>query len=151
MPESDYTPGLEDIAAILQTRLRGFNGNVATFTDDTAPTAAQVQSIIDGAVGKLEAKFGADVLTELVASAKEVAKYRSAMLVEISFFADQITVDRGGFQELKGLYEEALADFVLDRKQLGADQEAGTADDLSAAGLPASIPASVPSAAELIW
>lgn len=134
-----YRPLVSDVAAWLRTRTVDSSGReVGTFTADTRPTYEEADRVIDLAVDKLEAKFGPNVAAELVGSAKNVVALRAAMLIELSFFADQIRADRSPYNELKALYEEALTDWLAERLQLGADQTPDTADDTSASGLPVS-------------
>jgi len=123
-----YAPTIAEVAATVPSRPKGQYGRVTTFDETTQPTGDQVQAIIDGCAAKLEGKFGAPP-DALVASAKEVVKLRAAMLVELSFFGDQIRADRSPYGELKTLYEEAVADYMADRSLLGGDETPGTADD----------------------
>ena len=124
----DYAPTIDEVAALIPSRARAANGRISTFDETTQPTGDQVQSIIDRSGDKLEAKFGEPV-DALKASAKDVIALRAAMLVELTYFADQIRADRSPYQELKQLYEEAVTDFLADRSKLGADGTPGTADD----------------------
>lgn len=133
-----YRPLVGDVGELIRARTRNENGNLlGTFTATTTPTYEQVDRVIDTAMRKLEAKFGPDMAAELVGSASHVVALRAAMLVELSYFGDQIRTDRSPYAALEVLYKEALADWQLERKQLGIDGIPDTADDTSAAGLPA--------------
>lgn len=134
-----YRPFVSDVAAWLQGRTVDSNSSqVGTFTAATRPTFEQALRVIDLAMDKLEAKFGPSMNPELVGSAKSVVALRAAMLIELTFFADQIRADRSPYAELKALYEESLTDWLAERLQLGADATPDTADDTSASGLPVS-------------
>lgn len=138
MSDIAYLPTVADVAALILSRTNDRDGNsTGTFTTTTRPTAAQVTALIGKAMDKLLPKFGPTVPDELVGSAKEIVELRSAMLVELTYFADQIRGDRSPYATLLDLYTQGLQDFIVDRKQLGADATAGTTDDLSTAGLPA--------------
>jgi hypothetical protein len=133
-PTPAWAPTVAEVTQLVPSRAKGQYGRVPAFTDDTQPTGDQVQTVIDGVVAKLLGKFGTEVVDALAGSAREVAALRAALLVELTYFGDQIRPDRSAYTELKALYEETLADFLTDRANLGADEEAGTADDTAAGG-----------------
>lgn len=146
-----YVPSVQDIADhLLQRTTDEYSNILGSFTDATAPTAVQVQALIDKSAWKYLAKFGPTVVDELAGSAREVISLRTAMQVELSYFGSQIRADRSPYIELSALHDAALKDFLLERKQLGADLIAGTADDLSGAGLPATVQ-SLSGVGGLVW
>jgi len=135
-----YRPLVSDVAGWLRTRTVDTNAQEqGTFTAATRPTYEQADRVIDGAMEKLEAKFGPNMQAELVGSAKNVVALRAAMMIELSFFADQIRADRSPYQELKALYEEALTDWQTERRSLGPDGAPDTPDDTSGNALPRAI------------
>ncbi len=131
MPEPavpDYAPTLDDVAALVPSRPKNQYGRLSTFDETTQPTGDQVQSIIDRCARKLWAKFGEPV-DALIDDAKECIALRAAMFIELSYFGDQLKVDRSPFVQLQALYTQAVADYMVDRSMLGADEIPGTADD----------------------
>lgn len=124
----DYTPTLADIAAIIPSRAKGDFARLATFDSTTQPTGEQVQAIIDAEALALRGKIG-EPAAALIDQAKRVLAYRVAAIVELTYFADQIRADRSPYNELKALYQEALADYITARANLGVDDTPGTADD----------------------
>lgn len=134
---AEYAPTVAEVAAYIRARTKDPNGvELGTFTADTRPTDAEVTTIIQNAAGKVAARFGDTVAAPLAFAAREVVALRAAMIVELSFFGDQIQAGRSPYTELKDLYEENYQQLLDARLALGADLLAGTDDDTSAAGLP---------------
>lgn len=132
----EYAPTVADVASYIPIRAVDANGNqLGTFTLDTTPTQAQVETIIRGAAAKLATRVGDTVAAALAISAREVVALRAALMVELTFFGDQIATARSPYNELKALYDESLKEFLEARLDLGADETAGSTDDLSAGGL----------------
>jgi hypothetical protein len=145
-PPSDYTPTLEDVAALVPSRAKNQYGRITTFDGTTQPTGTQVQSVIDRAVRSVYGRIG-DPADALLDMAKDIVALRAAMLVELTYFGDQIRSDRSPYAALQELYEEALTDYFAARGQLGPDLIPGTADDQ----LPYySFPPPVPALGELL-
>jgi hypothetical protein len=139
-PAGDWAPSIADVGGLLRIRTRDRSGNlIGTFTDATQPSGDQVQSIINSVVGELQGTFGESPVDALVPTAKLAATYKAAMLVELSYFGDQITAGRSPFAQLQALYTDAFQQFVLRRRQIGLDEAAGTEDDTSGAGMPVSV------------
>lgn len=134
----DYSPSVDQVGALLRTRTteRGSSGEAGTFTENTRPTHDEVVDLIDLATRDVQIKLGTTIPAALVQDARQTIALRAAMLVELSFYGDQISVSRSPYTELKALYKEALDALVSAKKDLGADQQPGTPDDLSDAGLP---------------
>lgn len=131
------TPTLAEVGALTRTRTRDTNGvELGTFTDETRPTGDQVALLIQDAVGEITDLYGDNLPTELESSARKVAKLRSAMLVELSFFGDQIAQRRSPYAEIKQLHDEAVKQLAVGFKAIGTDAEPGTGDDVGA-GMPA--------------
>jgi hypothetical protein len=131
MPETDYTPSLEDVAAIIPTRTADDVGDLKeTFDDETAPTAAQVTRLINGAVRKLAPKLGENLPAgsdELIPAAKNLAALLSAMSVELTYFPRQVGSGESPYRQLKEKYDEDLKDLMLEIEQAGGstDEETG--------------------------
>lgn len=132
-----YRPLVSDVAEVIRMRTVDSNGvEQGTFTAGTRPTYEEVERIIDRSMWKLEAKFGPEMPQELVGSAAEVVSLRAAMMIELTYFGDQVSVSRSPYTELKALYEEALQDWFTERRSLGADETPDTADDTTSAAMP---------------
>lgn len=134
----DYTPTLAQVGALLHIRTKAPNEEIGTFNNETRPTGDQVQVLIDNAVAKVHARFGDAIDDDLAGSARELVALRAALMIELSYFGEQIQPDRGPYNALKELYDEAYADLIENTKLLGPDEEPGTDDDELGQGMPAS-------------
>lgn len=122
MPTSDYTPTLVPVGALLRTRTRDTNGNeLGTFTANTRPTDGQVTELINTAVGDLSTAVGSDLAPEFHSSARAAAAYRAAMLVEISYFPEQVAAGRSPFEQLRQLWLDALKALRIAVEEAGTD------------------------------
>lgn len=130
MPEAiDPTAcAVVDVARLLRARTKDSSGReIGTFNADTRPTADDVQGLIDVAVGWLRAKTD-DAFAEGVAddgvtpvpspylslapSALGLVALRVALLVELTYFPEQVRSDRSAYAELKTLLDEGLVDLA---------------------------------------
>lgn len=121
MPVSDYTPTVADIGAILRARTKTASGSEAgTFNpanadagDQTRPNAEQVTSLIEDVVADVQAEFGVDIPD---AEGDDPDLYRKsvrrfgalgvAMLVELTYFPEQVATGRSPYAQLKQLYDD---------------------------------------------
>lgn len=113
-----WSPSIEDVADILRSRTKNTSGQeLGTFTADTHPQGDQVVSLINKAINDVWLEIGdipdpADVVdvtdkaiaTRLNAAAKNVVIIRAAMLVELSYFSDQINTGRSTYPQLLAMY-----------------------------------------------
>lgn len=129
MPTSDYTPELTDVAAFIRTRTRTAAGReVGTFNPDsevdtpteTRPTAEQAGLLIETAVDKIEGAVGPDIPDgpstndpdSIRKLAKRVTAILSAMLVELTFFPEQVNSGRSAYPQLKEMFDEDMAELT---------------------------------------
>lgn len=106
-------PSVDAVAALLRARTKDDSNNeVGTFNDGTRPTAAQVESLIDHATRTVLAAvpIGAPA-AEYGDAVRALAAIRAAMLVELSYFPEQISGDNSAYAELKRLYDDGLGGF----------------------------------------
>jgi hypothetical protein len=111
MPLEDWTPATTDVAALLRARTKDTNGNeVGDFNDDTRPTGAEVESLISSAVGEVSSRIGTDTPCEagLLQRSKGSAALYAAMLVELSYFPEQVRTDRSPYDRYKELYDDGI-------------------------------------------
>lgn len=127
MPIADWTPTVDAVGAILRTRTRDRNGNeIGTFNEDTVPTGDQVVSLITTAAGDLALAVGPDLPEAVWQQASSVATYRAAMLVEITFFPEQVALGRSPYPQLRELYLDALKDLRVAVDAAGGDLPGAT-------------------------
>lgn len=112
-----WTPTVGDVALRLVSRTKMANGVLATdadgnpvFNDQTKPTGTVVMGIIEQAVRLLRPRLG-EVPDRLADSAQALAALRAAMIVEQSWFTEQIDAGLSPYKDLQGEYMSALKDW----------------------------------------
>lgn len=107
---ADWSPDLEDVGALVRVRTKPIDGQTATgtFTSNTRPTDQQVEQLIIQAVGYVEAAIGT-LAEDLYDRAEHVAAIYAAMLVELSYFPEQVNTDQSPYEKLKELFDGAMS------------------------------------------
>ena len=102
----------QDVATILRARTKDTTGaETGDFTADTRPTGDEVDALISRATASTLAKTGA-VPADLVDAAKALVALRTAMLVELTMFPEQVRSERSAFPEYKAMLDEDTAALV---------------------------------------
>lgn len=126
-----YRPTVDEVASYIRARTKVAGGGIAgTFTDQTNIKAAEVEPIIDQAVGLILSDLGGEPCTDkLQGQMKTVAAILAAMLVEQSLFPEQTTGVGNSFASLEKLYKpkmQSLADQVERECGTGGGGENGS-------------------------
>lgn len=127
MPPIDTDP--DAVAALLRTRTMDENGvEGGVFTETTRPTLEQVEHLVEEARRKVVGIIGtAEPCTaDLTADAANVVHLRAAMLVELSYFPEQINTNRSPYEQLKDLYDtdvKSLAEAIAETCGTGIGEE----------------------------
>jgi hypothetical protein len=108
-PEAVYAPTVADIGRLLRARTKDSGGNeTGTFGTSTRPTGGDVEIFIAQAANKLSTIIG-DVIPEaLYEEAKETVAIRAAMMIELSYWPEQMNTERSTYLQLKALWDEAI-------------------------------------------
>lgn len=113
----DY-PTVDEVGAILRARTQDdHDDELGTFTPDTRPTDTEVEklivragTVVYGATGRLD-----DLQCFLAQQVREQAKhwiaFMTAMLVELSYFPEQVRSDRSAFQYYKDIWDDEVVGF----------------------------------------
>lgn len=141
MPVSDYTPTVASVAAYLRarTKTRGgseagtFNPEASAEQDKTRPSSEGAQELIDNALDDVSGIIGDDIPAAQFKEARTVAALRSAMLIELSYFTEQVNSGRSSYPQLKQLYDEAWENLLT---ALGISTDAGGGAVPVGAGFP---------------
>lgn len=104
MTVADARPTVAEIAALERARTYVGGELAGTFNDDTRPTAADVEELIDMAVGDVAARAGVTLRPGLWAEARRLAAVQAAALIESSFFPEQIDSDQSAFRQYSAIY-----------------------------------------------
>lgn len=135
MPVSDYTPTVDSLGALLRARTKTKGGAEAgTFnpeasvgtSEETRPTAEGVEEQIATALGDISGIIGVDLEAKYVEPARRVAALRAALLIELSYWPEQVNSDRSPYDQLKVLYDEAWAN-LLASMGISLDDDGGPA------------------------
>ncbi len=107
----DWAPSVEDVGAILRARTtKSETGEeLGTFTDETRPTSTAVVSLIDDATDDVVSAVGGQVPKGLERPARRTATIRAAMLVELTYFQEQLETGQSSYPQLREWYTEQLA------------------------------------------
>jgi len=109
MPVSEYTPGIDDVGDLLRARTFTTGGQeLGTFTEETRPTDQQVLGIIEKAAGTVFLSIGDDIPAALFSEAKHAVTLLTAMMIELSFYPEQVAAQKSAYAEYKELYEELI-------------------------------------------
>jgi hypothetical protein len=104
----DYTPTVEHVASIIRARTKDNTGHeLGTFTDNTRPTAEQVEEHIANAVIDIHTAVGI-IGDPCVALATNAAAIGAAAEIELSYFPEQARADRSPYTYLKTRYDATL-------------------------------------------
>ena len=126
MPVTDYTPTLAQVGAATLQRTKDKYGNVTgTFSVNTTPTNTQVNELITKAVDKVALKTANDIPSILFESAQEVVAERVAMLIETTFFPEQINDNRSPYAIIKEQFDEDIKDLQLAVQSVEAGDDLG--------------------------
>lgn len=111
--DADFaSPTLSEVGGFLRARTKDSNGaEQGTFTVNTRPTNTQVESLIDQAVGVVAVRVGA-LAERLRPRATHLAALYTALLIEISYFPEQLEGDDSAYGRIKELYDEGMASLV---------------------------------------
>jgi len=121
-----WQPTVSDVAALLRARTKqiGTAQELGTFTAETRPTGQQVQTLIRKATGDLAMVIGDEVPGVIMREANETAALKAAMMVELSYFPEQVATNRSPYAQYKELYDDAVGSPQSPGKLVIAVQEA---------------------------
>lgn len=121
MATEDWAPTVADVGAVLRARTKDDAGNeLGTFTEATRPTGAEVEHLIAGA-GSDVASIAGDVVGDnetwtdaapLRDRARDLTALGTALVVELSYFPEQVATGRSPYAQLKTLYDERATRFA---------------------------------------
>lgn len=101
-----FVPSVDDVGAILRTRTKDeFGAELGTFTADTRPTDQQALTLIGQAYDDVIGVIDDDIPTTAWRDASSAIALRAAMLIELSFWPDQVPLGRSPYAQLKELYD----------------------------------------------
>lgn len=113
----DY-PTVADVGAILRARTQdSHDDELGTFNDDTRPTEAEVEKLIQQAglpvytaTGRLD-ELTCSMKDQVQSSAKYWVSLLAAMLVELSYFPEQVRSDRSAYIFYREMWDDETTGF----------------------------------------
>lgn len=127
----------DSVAALLRARTQdeaGTEGGV--WTDETRPTLAEVemilsmaQAIVLGQTGSLDA-LACETADEVRSQGATLVSLMAAMLVELSYFPEQVQTNRSAYQQYADLFDTLMPQLVQSVEEcLGGGVEPGGGTD----------------------
>lgn len=111
-----YRPTPTDVARLLRARTKDSHGTeLGDWSDDTRPTAEEVDGLIDEALGPVLAQLGRledPLWADLLGGARHLVTLGAACLVEKSYFPEQVNSERSAYAVYKVEYDDLLAAMV---------------------------------------
>lgn len=121
-----YLPLVSDIGALLRARTKDSMGQeLGTFTSNTRPTYDEVQRLILQAAGDVTSLTDYDIPVEVYRQASGVIALRAAMLVELSYFPEQVATGRSAYNQYKEMYDDMLARLMIAVEREAAEEVTG--------------------------
>lgn len=151
MPISAYTPALSDVVPLVRNRTRDANGNtLGTFTPaatgTTTPSQEDATAMIAAAVLEAYPIFGDDIpdnpgdttragydVDALRKAAKRAVAYRAAALIELTYYADQVSSSKSPYPMLMETHKDLIKSVGTAIQQAGTGDIPGTSDDVPVA------------------
>lgn len=140
MPEEvAWKPSVDDVAAYIRARTKVPGGKeVGTFTDETRPTATQVEALIDEAVDHVSAGIGGTPCNEsLERSANAAAAMYAAILVETSYFPETSSNAGSSAVRLEALFDKRMETLEAAVSEQCGGQGVGEGEDGNAGAVAA--------------
>lgn len=130
-PTGGIYPSVDEVAALIRTRTKSVVGNeVGTFDDDTRPTQGQVESIIAQASNHVSSRLGGELCQNAVDQGLETrvrnsAALYAAMLIELSYFPEQVNNNVSPYAQYKDLFDSDMKELSEEVSEACGGQGSG--------------------------
>lgn len=122
MATPSYLPSTTDVARLLRARTKDSHGvELGDWSDETRPTATEVADLIDQALGPVLARVGPlvalpeddpDTYSNVIPAARHLVALGAAMLVEKSYFPEQVASERSAYSSYQAEYADCQAALI---------------------------------------
>lgn len=127
MAVEDLVVDNDDVAVLVRARTKDNDGNEGEFTANTRPTAEQVTQAVVLAATDVATRVASDIDpaedADLLASARRLVAIRAAMLVEMSYFPEQVREGQSSYEALREMFTEGM-DALQDTSDLARPERA---------------------------
>lgn len=109
--DAAWAPDSRDVANLLRARTKDGDGNeLGTWTARTRPTEHEVIGLIETAAGDLLAAVSMldPEWEDPDGTARALCSYRTAMLIELSYFPEQVSSDQSAYREYRQAWEDGV-------------------------------------------
>lgn len=135
MPELADLPSAADVAGQLRARTKGkYMQGEGAFTADTRPTLLEVEALILQAQYDVVPICGWTPAETIAPLARFAVLLRAAMMVELSYFPEQITPDQSPYDRLERAFNDALTRLRAAVDDAASGGEVGGTDRAQARG-----------------
>jgi hypothetical protein len=107
VPVSDFSPTIEQLGALMRSRTIEDGSETGTFTSETRPTADEAAIAIKTAADDVAIAIGSDIPLAAWDGARVLVAYRAAMLIEITYYPEQIG-NGSMYEQWKEMFDEGL-------------------------------------------
>lgn len=142
MPVSDYTPDVDDVGSIAMSRTVDDVGReTGTFGEKTRPTRQQVLTLINRAANNVSPDLGGNIPEMFWDDAREIIALRTAMYIELTYFAAEVAQDRSPYPQYKTLFDEQIKKLTngINAVESGADPANNISTNMAQYSFPAPI------------
>jgi hypothetical protein len=109
-----WMPTVGDIGNLMRSRTKDSVGNeIGTFTDKTRPKYEQVVEVIRTATDDVISETDTDIPAEAYRLARTAIKYKAAMLIELSYFPEQVQPSHSPYEHYRQLYMDAMKNLLI--------------------------------------
>lgn len=121
-----YLPTVHELAILMRARTKDSTGNeLGVFSADTRPMAEEARRAIQEAADDVTGPIDTVIPPRAYRFVKNAILYRAAMIIEVSFFPEQIGTGRSPFESYKQLFDEAAGNLVKAVERERSEQETG--------------------------
>jgi hypothetical protein len=124
--EEAFLPSVQDVADLLRARTKDKFGNeLGLFNDNTRPTDSGVRGLIRQAADDVIMMVDTDIPVEAYDLASTVISIGAAMLVELSYYPEQIGTPNSAYDRYREWYELMLQRLMLAVERETLEEELG--------------------------
>jgi hypothetical protein len=108
----EIRPTVDDLGKLMRARTvtaGSGGGEAGTFNDLTRPTGDEAQMLLTQAVNGVLMEIGVDIPPAYYAQTRWVSMLYAAMLVELTFYRNEVNRDQSSYQQYEQLYTTQLA------------------------------------------